>query len=112
MLCASGLHVCVSDIHVCASGVHSCASNKVLHENFLLQQVDKTNAQGLTLEEAKTINKSLLALSNVISSLADGTVSHALWHSPSRALVFVDPRNPHPISRQQAYQSTPGEPWW
>ena len=41
----------------------------------LLFQVEKTNAQGLTLEEAKGINKSLLALSNVISSLSEGTVS-------------------------------------
>lgn len=37
-------------------------------------QVEKTNAQGLTLDEAKTINKSLLALSNVISALSEGTV--------------------------------------
>ena len=36
------------------------------------EKVDKTNAQGLTLEEAKTINKSLLALSNVISALSEG----------------------------------------
>ena len=39
------------------------------------EKVDKTNAQGLTLEEAKTINKSLLSLSNVISALAEGNVS-------------------------------------
>ena len=38
------------------------------------EKVDKTNAQGLTLEEAKTINKSLLALSNVIMALSDGNV--------------------------------------
>ena len=37
-------------------------------------QVEKTNAQGLTLDEAKTINKSLLALSNVISKLSEGSV--------------------------------------
>jgi kinesin family protein 5 len=36
------------------------------------EKVDKTNAQGLTLEEAKTINKSLLALSNVIAALSEG----------------------------------------
>ena len=39
------------------------------------EKVDKTNAQGLTLDEAKTINKSLLALSNVISALSEGNVS-------------------------------------
>ena len=43
-----------------------------------LLQVDKTNAQGLTLDEAKNINKSLLALSNVISSLTESTVSIAV----------------------------------
>ncbi|CAI8013143.1 Kinesin heavy chain [Geodia barretti] len=36
------------------------------------EKVEKTNAQGLTLEEAKTINKSLLALSNVIAALSEG----------------------------------------
>lgn len=40
------------------------------------EKVDKTNAHGLTLEEAKTINKSLLALSNVISALSEGSVSY------------------------------------
>ena len=39
------------------------------------EKVEKTNAQGLTLEEAKTINKSLLALSNVIAALSEGNVS-------------------------------------
>ena len=34
------------------------------------EKVEKTNAMGLTLDEAKTINKSLLALSNVISALS------------------------------------------
>ena len=38
------------------------------------EKVDKTNAMGLTLDEAKTINKSLLSLSNVISALAEGNV--------------------------------------
>ncbi len=42
------------------------------------EKVDKTNAMGLTLEEAKTINKSLLSLSNVISALAEGNVRHCL----------------------------------
>lgn len=39
------------------------------------EKVDKTNAQGLTLDEAKMINKSLLSLSNVISALSEGNVS-------------------------------------
>jgi kinesin family protein 5 len=36
--------------------------------------VSKTGAEGDVLEEAKNINKSLSALGNVISALAEGTV--------------------------------------
>ena len=34
--------------------------------------MSKTGAEGSTLDEAKTINKSLLSLGNVIAALADG----------------------------------------
>lgn len=37
-------------------------------------QVSKTGAEGAVLDEAKNINKSLSALGNVISALAEGTV--------------------------------------
>lgn len=40
-----------------------------------LSQVSKTGAEGSVLDEAKNINKSLSALGNVISALAEGTVS-------------------------------------
>lgn len=40
----------------------------------LLEQVSKTGAEGAVLDEAKNINKSLSALGNVISALAEGTV--------------------------------------
>jgi hypothetical protein len=36
------------------------------------EKVSKTGAEGSVLEEAKNINKSLSALANVISALADG----------------------------------------
>jgi kinesin family protein 5 len=36
--------------------------------------VGKTGAEGAVLEEAKNINKSLSALGNVISALAEGSV--------------------------------------
>ena len=36
--------------------------------------MSKTGAEGSVLDEAKNINKSLSALGNVISSLADGSV--------------------------------------
>ena len=38
------------------------------------EKVSKTGAEGQVLDEAKNINKSLSALGNVISALADGTV--------------------------------------
>lgn len=38
-------------------------------------QVSKTGAEGAVLDEAKNINKSLSSLGNVISALAEGTVS-------------------------------------
>lgn len=37
-------------------------------------QVSKTGAEGAVLDEAKNINRSLSALGNVISALAEGTV--------------------------------------
>lgn len=40
------------------------------------EKVSKTGAEGSVLEEAKNINKSLSALGNVISALADGTKGH------------------------------------
>lgn len=39
------------------------------------EKVSKTGAEGAVLDEAKNINKSLSALGNVISALAEGTVS-------------------------------------
>ena len=45
---------------------------------FLLYQVSKTGAEGAVLDEAKNINKSLSALGNVISALAEGNVSTGL----------------------------------
>lgn len=39
--------------------------------------MSKTGAEGSVLDEAKNINKSLSALGNVISALAEGTVSSA-----------------------------------
>ena len=39
------------------------------------EKVSKTGAEGAVLDEAKNINKSLSALGNVISALAEGNVS-------------------------------------
>ena len=40
------------------------------------EKVEKTGAKGQTLEEAKTINKSLSTLGLVINKLTDGASSH------------------------------------
>ncbi|KAL6451081.1 KLP1 Kinesin heavy chain [Candida maltosa Xu316] len=40
------------------------------------EKIDKTGAQGQTLEEAKKINSSLSALGNVINALTDGKSTH------------------------------------
>jgi hypothetical protein len=40
------------------------------------EKVGKTGAEGTVLEEAKTINKSLSALGNVINALTDGKSTH------------------------------------
>ena len=48
------------------------------------EKVSKTGAEGSVLEEAKNINKSLSALANVISALADAVSfsleQHLTWH--------------------------------
>ncbi len=70
------------------------------------EKVDKTNAMGLTLDEAKTINKSLLSLSNVISALAEGNVSvlhhYPLTECPLCAFYHYSP-NPLPLYRNPTY---------
>ena len=43
------------------------------------EKVSKTGAEGMVLDEAKNINKSLSALGNVISALADGNVSFTIF---------------------------------
>lgn len=51
-----------------------------------LCQVSKTGAEGAVLDEAKNINKSLSALGNVISALAEGTVR---WKNVLHSLQSV-----------------------
>lgn len=46
------------------------------------EKVDKTGAEGRVLEEAKTINKSLSVLGNVISALTNGNVLHLIPFHP------------------------------
>ena len=55
------------------------------------EKVSKTGAEGQVLDEAKNINKSLSALGNVISALADGTV--CLFDSLSSLADVIASRN-------------------
>uniref|UniRef100_A0A3Q2XA68 Kinesin family member 5A n=1 Tax=Hippocampus comes TaxID=109280 RepID=A0A3Q2XA68_HIPCM len=50
---------------------------------------DKTGAEGAVLDEAKNINKSLSALGNVISALADGT-SHVPYRDSKMTRILQD----------------------
>lgn len=65
--------------------MHNGRSNFILIDDFRLrsgkfvlvdlagsEKVEKTGAEGRVLEEAKTINKSLSALGNVINALTSG----------------------------------------
>ena len=60
--------------------VDLAGSEKVTLRNwedfYFSLQAGKTGVEGMGLEEAKNINKSLSALGNVIAALADGNKSH------------------------------------
>lgn len=59
-------------------------------ESFCFFQVSKTGAEGDTLEEAKNINKSLSALGNVISSLAEGTSSYIPYRDSKMTRILQE----------------------
>jgi len=86
-------HVAVTNMNEHSSRSHSVFLINVKQENVETQKklvgklymvdlagsekVSKTGAEGSVLDEAKNINKSLSALGNVISALADGSVSNS-----------------------------------
>lgn len=88
----SNRHVAVTNMNEHSSRSHSVFLINVKQENLENQKklsgklylvdlagsekVSKTWAEGAVLDEAKNINKSLSALGNVISALADGNKSH------------------------------------
>ena len=68
------------------------------------EKVEKTEAAGQTLEEAKMINKSLSALGQVIKALTDCSVSHACKKSAQKHVqwivhrkLFADVNRHHPF---------------
>ena len=88
----SNRHIAVTNMNEHSSRSHSVFLINVKQENqenqkkltgklYLVdlagsEKVSKTGAEGMVLDEAKNINKSLSALGNVISALADGNKSH------------------------------------
>ncbi|XP_040026283.1 kinesin heavy chain isoform X2 [Gasterosteus aculeatus] len=54
------------------------------------EKVSKTGAEGAVLDEAKNINKSLSALGNVISALAEGTKSHVPYRDSKMTRILQD----------------------
>uniref|UniRef100_A0A336MGS8 Kinesin-like protein n=1 Tax=Culicoides sonorensis TaxID=179676 RepID=A0A336MGS8_CULSO len=88
----SNRHVAVTNMNEHSSRSHSVFLINVKQENLENQKklsgklylvdlagsekVSKTGAEGAVLDEAKNINKSLSALGNVISALADGNKTH------------------------------------
>lgn len=54
------------------------------------EKVSKTGAEGMVLDEAKNINKSLSALGNVISALADGTKSHVPYRDSKLTRILQE----------------------
>merc|ERR1719244_1469134 len=88
----SNRHVAVTNMNEHSSRSHSVFLINVKQENLKNQKklcgklylvdlagsekVGKTGVEGMGLEEAKNINKSLSALGNVIAALADGNKSH------------------------------------
>ena len=88
----SNRHVAVTNMNEHSSRSHSVFLINVKQENLENQKklsgklylvdlagsekVGKTGVEGMGLEEAKNINRSLSALGNVIAALADGNKSH------------------------------------
>lgn len=54
------------------------------------EKVKKTHAEGQLLEEAKTINKSLSALGNVINALTDGKAKHVPYRDSKLTRLLQD----------------------
>lgn len=66
------------------------ASKLVLVDLAGSEKTSKTGATGLTLEEAKTINKSLTTLGMVINSLTDGKSSHIPYRESKLTRVLQE----------------------
>ncbi|NXK15641.1 KIF5A protein, partial [Herpetotheres cachinnans] len=75
----------VSGVEVAGVGVAPWGSL-----SCLAPQVSKTGAEGAVLDEAKNINKSLSALGNVISALAEGTKAYVPYRDSKMTRILQD----------------------
>ncbi|KAK2861892.1 hypothetical protein Q5P01_001425 [Channa striata] len=99
-------HVAVTNMNEHSSRSHSIFLISIKQENVETEQklsgklylvdlagsekVSKTGAEGAVLDEAKNINKSLSALGNVISALAEGTKSHVPYRDSKMTRILQD----------------------
>ncbi|KAK6165576.1 hypothetical protein SNE40_022480 [Patella caerulea] len=99
-------HVAVTNMNEHSSRSHSVflihvkqeniETEKKLHGKLYLvdlagsEKVSKTGAEGAVLDEAKNINKSLSALGNVISALADGNKSHVPYRDSKLTRILQE----------------------
>ncbi|KAK7898965.1 hypothetical protein WMY93_019818 [Mugilogobius chulae] len=99
-------HVAVTNMNEHSSRSHSIFLLNIKQENVETEQklsgklylvdlagsekVSKTGAEGAVLDEAKNINRSLSALGNVISALAEGTKSHVPYRDSKMTRILQD----------------------
>ncbi|KAF7207225.1 kinesin heavy chain [Nothobranchius furzeri] len=102
----SNRHVAVTNMNEHSSRSHSIFLINIKQENvetekklsgklYLVdlagsEKVSKTGAEGAVLHEAKNINKSLSALGNVISALAEGTKTHVPYRDSKMTRILQD----------------------
>ncbi|XP_042207509.1 kinesin heavy chain-like isoform X2 [Homarus americanus] len=102
----SNRHVAVTNMNEHSSRSHSVFLIQVKQENIESQKkllgklylvdlagsekVSKTGAEGSVLDEAKNINKSLSALGNVISALADNTKTHVPYRDSKLTRILQE----------------------
>ncbi|XP_066984247.1 kinesin heavy chain-like isoform X2 [Macrobrachium rosenbergii] len=102
----SNRHVAVTNMNEHSSRSHSVFLIQVKQENIESQKkllgklylvdlagsekVSKTGAEGAVLDEAKNINKSLSALGNVISALADSTKTHVPYRDSKLTRILQE----------------------
>ncbi|XP_069762451.1 kinesin heavy chain [Narcine bancroftii] len=99
-------HVAVTNMNEHSSRSHSIFLINIKQENVETEQklsgklylvdlagsekVSKTGAEGAVLDEAKNINKSLSALGNVISALAEGRKAHVPYRDSKMTRILQD----------------------